>query len=224
MLALVAGATTAGNFLSVGQYTSHITGMVSGRADHLVLGDSTVVRIAFASLASFLLGAMTTAVLVNWGLRRRLHSAYALPLWLEAGALILFGLLGASLHVHTALLVPVTVLLLCSPMGLQNAVISKISRAEIRTTHVTGRVTDLGIELGKRVYVNRQPGLPPVRANRERMRMQGLLVGLFFAGGIVGALGFQFGSYAATVPLALLLLTISWRPVIADLGRAFRPG
>ena len=223
MLALVAGATTAGNFLSVGQYTLHITGMVSGRADHLVLGDSTVVRIAFAS-ASFLLGAMTTAVLVNRDLRRRLHSAYALPLWLEAGALILFGLLGASLHVHTALLVPVTVLLLCSPMGLQNAVISNISRAEIRTTHVTGRVTDLGIELGKRVYVNRQPGLPPVRANRERMRMQGLLIGLFFAGGIVGALGFQFGSYAATVPLALWLLTISWRPVIADLGRAFRPG
>lgn len=219
MLAFVAGATNAGGFLAVGQYTSHMTGIVSGMADHLVLGDTTIVLIAFASLASFLGGAMTTAVLVNWGLRRRLHSAWSLPLLLEAAALIMFGLLGASLNLATALLVPATVLLLCFLMGVQNAVISKISRAEIRTTHVTGLVTDLGIELGKLVYVNRQPGAPPVRANRERMRMHGLLIGLFFVGGIVGALGFQLVGYVTTVPLALLLLLISWRPVMADLRR-----
>jgi len=35
--------------------------------------------------------------------------------------------------------VPATVMLLCFVMGLQNAVISKLSRAEIRTTHITAR-------------------------------------------------------------------------------------
>ena len=220
MLAFVAGATNAGGFLAVGQYTSHMTGIVSGMADHIVLGQIDVVLVAFASLLSFLAGAMTTAVLVNWGMRRRLHSAYVLPLLLEAAALILFGLLGASLNVATALLVPLTVLLLCYLMGVQNAVISKISRAEIRTTHVTGLVTDLGIELGKLVYVNRHAGAPAVRANRERIRMQVLLIGLFFAGGIVGALGFQFAGYVTSVPLALMLLLVSWRPVLADLERA----
>jgi uncharacterized membrane protein YoaK (UPF0700 family) len=224
MLAFVAGATNAGGFLAVGQYTSHMTGIVSGMADHLVLGDTTIVLIAFASLASFLGGAMTTAILVNWGLRHRLHSAYALPLLLEAAALVLFGLLGASLHLQTALLVPVTVLLLCFLMGVQNAVITKISRAEIRTTHVTGLVTDLGIELGKLVYVNRRAGAAPVRANRERMRTHALLIGLFFVGGIAGALGFQFVGYVTTVPLALLLLLISWRPVVADLRRTPQAG
>jgi len=220
----VAGATNAGGLLAVGQYTSHMTGIVSAMADHLVLGDANLVLIALASLSSFLAGAMTTAVLVNWGMRHRLHSAYSLPLLLEAGALLLFGLLGASLNLATALLVPVTVLLLCFLMGVQNAVISKISRAEIRTTHVTGLVTDLGIELGKLVYVNRRPGAPPVRANRERMRAQGLLIGLFFVGGIVGAFGFQFAGFAATVPLALMLVAISWRPVMSDLRRAPRAG
>lgn len=219
MLAFVAGATNAGGFLAVGQYTSHMTGIVSGMADHLVLGDAAVVLIAFASLASFVTGAMTTAVLVNWGLRQRLHSAYSLPLLLEAAALIVFGLMGASLNHAIALLVPATVMLLCYLMGVQNAVISKISRAEIRTTHVTGLVTDLGIELGKLVYISRRPGVPPVRADRGRMRMQGLLIGLFFIGGILGALGFQFAGYITTVPLALLLLAISWRPVVADLRR-----
>ena len=219
VLAFVAGAANAGGFLAVGQYTSHMTGIVSSMADHLVLGDVKVVLVALASLLAFVFGAMTTAILVNWGLRRQLHSAYSLPLLLEAGALLVFGLLGATLELQVALLAPATVLLLCFIMGLQNAVISKISRAEIRTTHVTGLVTDLGIELGKLVYFNRLDGVARVSASRERMRTQCLLIGLFLVGGIAGALGFQWAGYVTTLPLALLLLLISWRPVLADLRR-----
>ena len=33
-------------------------------------------------------------------------------------------------------------------MGLQNAVVTRIFHAWVRTTHVTGMVTDIGIELG----------------------------------------------------------------------------
>jgi uncharacterized membrane protein YoaK (UPF0700 family) len=222
-LAFVAGAANAGGFLAVGQYTSHMTGMVSAMADNLVLGQLHLVLAALAALLTFVVGAMTTAIIVNWGLRRQLHSSYSLPLLLEAAVLLVFGLLGASLGLHTALLVPVTVLLLCFMMGLQNAVISKISHAEIRTTHVTGLVTDLGIELGKLVYFNRSKGLGPVRASRERMRTQSLLIGLFLVGGIIGALGFQFAGYITTVPLALLLLLLSLRPVLFDLGALARP-
>ena len=223
VLAFVAGATNAGGFLAVGQYTSHMTGVVSAMADNIVLGQASLVLAGLAGLLSFIVGAMTTAILVNWGLRRRLRSAYALPLLLEAALLLLFGLLGASLGLHTALLVPVTVLLLCFMMGLQNAVISKISHAEIRTTHVTGLVTDLGIELGKLVYFNRLAGVGPVRASRVRMRNQGLLIGLFVVGGVAGALGFQLAGYITTVPLAVLLLTLALRPLLLDLGAVAPP-
>ncbi|MEO8057857.1 MAG: YoaK family protein [Burkholderiales bacterium] len=223
VLAFVAGATNAGGFLAVGQYTSHMTGVVSAMADNIVLGHASLVLAGLAALLSFTVGAMTTAILVNWGLRRSLRSAYSLPLLLEAALLLLFGLLGASLGLQTALLVPVTVLLLCFMMGLQNAVISKISHAEIRTTHVTGLVTDLGIELGKLVYFNRLAGAGPVRANRTRMRNQGLLIGLFFVGGVTGALGFQLAGYITTVPLALLLLTLALRPLLLDLGAVAHP-
>ena len=47
-LAFVAGAANAGGFLAVGQYTSHMTGMVSAMADNLVLGQ---VSLALAALA-----------------------------------------------------------------------------------------------------------------------------------------------------------------------------
>lgn len=223
VLAFVAGATNAGGFLAVGQYTSHMTGMVSAMADNLVLGQLSLTLAALAALLTFVAGAMTTAIIVNWGMRRSLRSSYSLPLLLEAIALLVFGLLGASLGLHTALLVPVTVLLLCFIMGLQNAVISKISHAEIRTTHVTGLVTDLGIELGKLVYFNRSGAASPVRASRQRMRTQGLLIGLFFVGGVVGALGFQLAGFVTTVPLALMLLALTLRPVLLDLSAAARP-
>ena len=49
ILAFVAGATNAGGFLAVGQYTSHMSGMVSSIADHLVLGN---VRLAAAAALS----------------------------------------------------------------------------------------------------------------------------------------------------------------------------
>ena len=67
------------------------------------------------------------------------------------------GGLGATLCVYAGLFVPLTVLVLSYIMGLQNAVITKISNAEIRTTHITGLVTDLSIEIGKMFYFNRLP-------------------------------------------------------------------
>jgi uncharacterized membrane protein YoaK (UPF0700 family) len=219
VLAFVAGATNAGGFLAVGTYTSHMTGVISALADHLVLGNIVLAAASLGAFLAFLLGAMTTAWLVNWGLREKLSCAYGLPLILESLLLLIFGIFGAVISWWLNLLVPLTVLLLCFIMGLQNAVITKISKAEIRTTHVTGLVTDLGIELGKLLYINRSPYSlnEPVRANRPKLRLQILLVSSFFIGALCGALGFKFLGYVTTVPLALTLLLLVWRSVAHDL-------
>lgn len=219
VLAFVAGAANAGGLLAVGQYTSHMTGMVSSVADHLVLGHFTLALSSVGAVLAFLLGAMTTAWLVNWGMRHELRSAYGLPLILEAVALLVFGLFGAAIGFMTPVFLPLTVVLLCFIMGLQNAVITKISHAVIRTTHVTGLITDLGIELGKLLYVNRQAGAKPVRANRGRLRVHGQLVACFFVGGLVGALGFKYLGFASTIPLALMLLLLVMRPALDDWQR-----
>lgn len=224
-LSFVAGAANAGGFLAVGQYTSHMTGQLSSIADHLVLGNLALAVAAAGAITAFVGGAMSTALLVNWGLRRRLHSAYGLPLMLESVALLVFGLFGAAIDLLAPLFVPMTVVLLCFIMGLQNAVITKISRADIRTTHVTGLLTDIGIELGKLVYVNRAPApgaaVAPVLANRQRLRIHGLLVACFFVGGMAGALGFKFAGFVSTIPLALGVLLLALRPVLQDLRARF---
>ena len=217
VLTFVAGATNAGGFLAVGSYTSHMTGIVSSVADDLVLGNITLALAGVVCLLAFVAGAMCTAILVNWGLRQRLHSSYSLPLLLESLALLVFGLFGAAIAAWSQLFVPVTVVLLCFIMGLQNAVITKISKAEIRTTHITGLVTDLGIELGKLFYMNRSNPAEPVLANRQRLRVQGSLVLGFLRGGLVGALGFKHGGYITTLPLAALLWILCLRPLLSDL-------
>jgi uncharacterized membrane protein YoaK (UPF0700 family) len=223
-LAFVAGATNAGGFLAVQQYTSHMTGIVSSMADSLVLGAYDVVLSGAGGLVSFVAGAASSAMLVNYARRRRMHSEYALPLLVEASLLICFGILGARLSSIQGLFVPATVMLLCFIMGLQNAVITKLSHAEIRTTHLTGIVTDIGIELGKLLYRNTAgpPSHLRVVANRDRLRVLALLVVSFFLGGLLGAVGFKHVGYISTVPLALVLLVLAMIPAFDDLGNLAR--
>ena len=215
-LSFVAGATNAGGFLAVGQYTSHMTGVLSSVADSLVLGQATLALAGLAALLAFTFGAMTTAWMVNWGLRRQLQSAYGRPLLLEAALLLVFGLFGTGINFFAPLFVPLTVLVLCFIMGLQNAVITKISHSEIRTTHITGLLTDLGIELGKLLYINRLTRQPLVEGNRRKIRLHLSLITSFFVGGVMGALGFKHIGFISTLPLAVLLFLLVWRPVLND--------
>jgi len=224
-LAFVAGAINAGGFLAVAQYTSHVTGMVSSLADNFALGQLDLVLDAAVAVLSFLLGAICCAVMVNFARRKQMASEYALPLLLEALLILLFGLMGAKLSRFEGLLVPFTVVLLCFIMGLQNAVVTKLSNAVIRTTHMTGIVTDLGIELGKLIYLNRDPQAPaPVLADRDRIVVLCGLLFSFLAGGIVGAIGFKHLGYAFTVPLAVLLAVLALVPAFDDLRRSRADG
>ena len=224
VLAFNAGAINAGGFLVVAMYTSHMTGFASMLADNLVLGNMALVLGAVGALLAFTCGAAFTAIQVNWARQHGLRSEYALPLLVEALLLLVFGLMGATLNHQTPFSVPLTVLVLAFTMGLQNALVSKISSSQIRTTHMTGIVTDIGIELGKLFYWNRTPGAPEsrVRANRIKLRLLATLLGAFIGGGIVGAAGFKYVGFIWVVPLALLLLALSLPPLYADLQRTLR--
>ncbi|WP_136413942.1 MULTISPECIES: YoaK family protein [Oxalobacteraceae] len=215
-LAFVAGALNAGGFLAIGQYTSHMTGMLSTAADFFVLGNLEVVGTAFLSVLSFAGGAASTAIMVNYSKRNTDRNIYMPPLLVEAVLLLVFGLMGANLQMHEFVNLSLTAVLLCYVMGLQNALVTKISNAEIRTTHVTGLVTDIGIELGKLFYWNRHDSDARdfyVLANRTKLRVHLMLVTSFFCGGVVGAMGFKHIGFAATIPLAIGLVLMSSAPM-----------
>jgi len=227
LLAFNAGAVNAGGFLVLHAYTSHMTGFTSQLADSGVLGNVALFLSALGAIVSFIAGAAVCAVLVNWGRQIRLRGIYALPLLLEASLMLAFGLMGAiTLTWPTPFAVPATGLLLSFIMGLQNAVGSKTSAGSIRTTHMTGNITDFGMELGKLLYLN-PAGTPPDRLVRHhpwRMQRSAGLVLMFVFGGVAGALGFKYVGFICVVPLASLLLALSVPPLVREMPRlaAFR--
>ncbi len=217
-LAFVAGAANAGGFLAVKQYTSHMTGILSSAADDMALGAVDAALDCAGALLAFIAGAACCAIMVNFARRRQLHSEFALPLLLEAILLLAFGVMGTSLQAIDVIVLPATVMLLCFMMGLQNAVITKLSNAEIRTTHMTGIVTDLGIETGKALYWNRdEQAVPRVAADWKRVRILASLLFSFFIGALAGAFGFKAVGFGAVLPLACVLLALAAVPIYDDL-------
>jgi uncharacterized membrane protein YoaK (UPF0700 family) len=92
-LTLIAGAANAGGFMAVHQYTSHMSGIVSAIADNIVLGNITLVAAGLGARSSFIAGAATSAILINWGRRLELQAEYALPLLFEALLLVGFAMM-----------------------------------------------------------------------------------------------------------------------------------
>ena len=221
LLALIAGTLNSVGFVAVSVYTSHMTGLTASVADHLVLGSFSLVWVGVEAIGAFVLGAMACALLFNWGRRRGLEGRYANVLVAEALLILAFGGLADRLvWEHRD---PVFVAVLCFTMGLQNAIITKISAAQIRTTHVTGMITDIGIELGKGLYRSRRAGEPPVRADLDKLGMLAALVALFFVGGVLGAAGYLALGFPVLIAPALVLLVVASPPLVVDLrGRRAR--
>lgn len=220
LLALVAGILNSVGFVAVSVYTSHMTGITASIADHLILGSLSLVVVGGEALTSFIAGAMACAVIFNWGRRRGLRSRFANVLLVEAVLVLAFGGLADQLTwVHRE---HVFVVVLCFTMGLQNATITKVSNAQIRTTHVTGMVTDIGIELGKLSYRSRMPGVPAVRADLGKLGMLAGLVTLFFLGGLLGAAGYLAAGFQVLIAPAVALLAVAAPPVVTDVRRRGR--
>lgn len=223
-LAFVAGAVNAGGYLAVDYYTSHVSGSVSRAADELALGDTPAGLTALAIVACFGLGAFFAGLLMSLAKRHRFRSQYALSLMVEAILLVVFGFSGYQLHQQQHFYLPVTVILLSFMMGMHNSVVTTISNAEVRTTHMTGIVTDLGVELSRLFYINVGPKTKAKRvvANVHKLKLHALILVAFFAGGLAGALGFKHVGFKLTVPLAAFLVVLAWRPILHDLRVRWR--
>ena len=214
LLAFTAGVVDVSGFLALGQFTSHMSGTVAAMAAELRTHGPDVLMRPIVVLSCFLGGAAFCAVLINWERRRDRESLFAVPVLLEA-------LLLASLALPAALHHPWLALSLLSfTMGLQNAIITKISNAEIRTTHVTGMITDIGIELGRAFYWNRSPSLHPVRSDRRHLLLLSILVSLFFLGGALSATAFPHIGFLILLPVAALLAIFTILPITTDLRAA----
>ena len=241
-LSWVAGYTNVILFILSTFVVSHATGNVT----HLGQGLAELRLVdAWRSggwlLLMCLCGAVASAVMTEGARRRGLASKYILPMALEALLLCTLALL-INLHGldHTTRLSfpdhPDLLYALSGvasfAMGLQNATITRISGSVVRTTHVTGVVTDLGLEgvqylwwLRDKTRVRKAGRAGRVlRLSRRhpsvlRIVLLGSIVGSFTFGVVVGTVAFEhWPRFAMLVPVAFLLwiTSVDYRKPIAD--------
>ncbi len=124
---------------------------------------------------------------MNFGKRQNCRAIYAYNILIEG---LLLGILGiADPCLPLALRGPSLILGLSFLMGLQNAVVTQISGARVRTTHVSGLATDLGIGLGMLFDTFRGKESIETRLHYvSRLRLHGVTICSFLFGGVVGVL------------------------------------
>ena len=144
VLPCVSGTVNSIGLLTLGLATSHMTGNATRLGEELSLGHGPAALAPGLLILCFFLGAFSASLIVD-GDNLLGRGRYAAALFIEAAALAAFGFMTA--HPEWALTlgnIGVTGFL-CFAMGLQNALVTRISGAVVRTTHLTGIITDLGI-------------------------------------------------------------------------------
>lgn len=207
-LAAVAGALNAAAFYAVGFFSANMTGNISILSDHIAVGDWLPGLFYLAIVLTFILGAAVSTLLISAGRRRNVPAIYAYSILTEA---LLLGLLGAAdLWLLGAWRAPVLVVGLAFLMGLQNAVVTRISDARVRTTHVSGMATDIGIELGVAFDILRgRERTADAASNRAKLLLHVHTILAFLIGGIVGVLAYRAVGGFLLIGTAALLLAIA---------------
>lgn len=207
ILAGIAGCANAGGFVLLGSYTSHMTGYLSQLADQIVLRNIHLVVLSVMAILLFVLGAASSAFIINWARYSCPRRQYSLPIGIQG--LLFFGLaliggsgLGGSLSSLLCLAI------LSFIMGFQNATITKISGARIRTTHATGMITDVGIEVGKSMF-GQTFTHSLIHGDRHKLAVLLQLLLVFLIGGIVGAFGYGMFAFYFSLPLATILILLA---------------
>ncbi|WP_306673554.1 YoaK family protein [Tahibacter caeni] len=189
-LALIAGMVNAVGFLAFEhQAITHLTGTTTMFGVALAQGQGRIALNLLLFLLSFIAGAAASGAIVR-NSTLRLGRRYGVALMLESLLLLLAIPL---LRAHST----AGICIATAACGLQNAMASTYSGAVLRTTHVSGIFTDLGIMLGQRLGGH---GHDPQRRN-----LYLLIVAGFTAGAVCGAAG--FGLLAERVLLIPALLT-----------------
>lgn len=199
LLSFLAGAVNAGGYIACHRFVSHVTGFATIAGLDFARGEWSEAIGMLTVPVYFLFGVMISAYLIDRRAQEGKRSRYALVMGMVTFCLVLaslggwlgyFGVFGSEVELRDDYIL---LSLLCMASGLQNAALTSASGATIRTTHLTGLTTDLGIGLIRSVSL---PSEHPQRAaeNKANWLRIGTILS-FMSGGAVGALLFLSVEY-----------------------------
>ncbi len=223
-MAFQAGILNMGGFMACHRFVSHVTGFATFFGYETNQPDS---RHAIGMLAVplfFLFGAMLSGQLVD--LRLKLHKkpkyyiTFGLIFFLTlvvffGGISGQFGVFGEPLVYSRDYLL---LALLCLICGIQNGTITTVSKSVVRTTHLTGITTDLGIGIIR--YFNRDKyDYNPDDSKANLMRIG--IISFFILGSVIGGFAFTHFDYGGFLIPVITSGLLFWLMIYFQLYKTF---
>lgn len=168
---------------------THMTGVVSSLSIAFSGNNQEVISQTFLILLSFFAGAVISGIIVRDG-HLKMGRRYGFALAVESGFLFLSAYFFAHQSIWGEYLA-------CAAAGLQNALASTYSGTIVRTTHLTGVLTDLGALTGNKIL-----GIP---VDSKRFKLLFIIFISFFSGGWAGSLFYHmWDTWAMLVPALII--------------------
>jgi uncharacterized membrane protein YoaK (UPF0700 family) len=226
-LCAVGGFVNSGGLIVLGgTVVSHVTGHWTNLSKAVATSEWAVAGRFGLWCGSFLLGAIFSAFLIETHRNERMRSIYVRPLLFELLFVSLFAAFGTKAAAISPGWQTGVIAFMCFSMGLQNAMLSRLTGGTVRGTHLTGITTDLGIEI-VRVAMILQARLANVAAAHgdeyglrhvlselrevatqepaQRMRLFLYMLVSFVVGAMLGTLSFTTWGSEGALPVVALL-------------------
>lgn len=204
ILSFVAGVVNVTGILAFKQLTTNVTGHFALFIYDVSKFEFWKGTIYFLYIFAFLFGSFFSSFLIEKFRQNKKLNVFVLPTLVECLILVFIAIL---YNVVEIIYPDLIICLLLFAMGLQNSFVTKISNAVVRTTHLTGLFTDLGIELSQLFFPESHPNREKIKAT---IKLRIFIICFFFLGGIIG--GFLYSRMDLqlnTLFLGAIILLIS---------------
>lgn len=180
LLSFVAGIVNITGVLALKTLTTNVTGHFAYFAEEIMRQDSTAAITFLVLTLFFLLGAFTSNFISEWVAKTNSSLSYVVPIALEITLLIAVAFFGSTSDLSSLEGKTIAFTMLFA-MGIQNSLVTKISQSTVRTTHLTGLFTDLGIELSQLFFYKKPEENKKLKTN---IYLRFSIISSFFAGGV----------------------------------------
>lgn len=200
LLSFVAGLVNVVGFFSVGKLTTNVTGHFAFFVDETFRMNYHDAFHVALYIFFFFLGAFFSNFMVEFYSRIREVYTFVFSVLLEAVILAVIAFGGTFFMNSNPDIIAYSLLF---AMGMQNSLVTSISNSVVRTTHLTGLFTDMGIEFSQLFFFKDQEHKQKLI---KSIKLRLTIIWLFFAGGVVGGVLFEIYGIKALLLGTILLL------------------
>lgn len=204
LTAFTAGMVNVASFLIFLSFSSNVTGYFAIFAAEIVKGNFYQVLVVLGWILLFFLGSFFANLIVIHFNSKNKYLAHAIPVILEIICLLIVGFYGQFFYKETLTETEALLSLMLFAMGLQNGLTASISNFTVKTTHLTGATTDLGILFS--MFTKRE-----FRQNQEMIDKAKLIVSItasYVTGAIIAGLIYKHVQFKLFYIVCLFLLVV----------------